>query len=153
MDGVSHVSDLKETVGTFLVPESVRGRDSACGLSRIKVDSINNILVSLGIARELRGELVNGLGDPGTNVEGDAGVEEGQGDEEFLPYEGPEDFDNNTTEFVDHIGFLVSSEANTSDGKAKSGEVLVDNEVGIISRDDELDCSRDGNGDIGEGHN
>lgn len=152
MDSVSHVGDLKESIGTFLVPESVGGRDSACGLSRIKVDSINNILVSLGVARELRGELVNGLGDPGTNVEGDTGVEEGKGDEEFLPDEGPEDLDNNTTELVDHIGFLVSSEANTSDGKAKSREVLVDNEVGIICRDNELDRSRDGNGDIGEGH-
>lgn len=135
------------------MPESVGRRDSASGLSGIEVDSINNILVSLGIARELRGELVDGLGDPSTNVEGNEGVEEGQRDEEFLPYESPEDFDNNTTEFVDQIRFLVSSKVNTFDGKAKSGEVLVDNEVGIIFRDDELDRSRDGNGDIGEGHN
>lgn len=69
MKGVSHEGDFKESVGTFLMPESVRRRDSAMSLSGVEVDSIDKSLVSLGVTRNLRSKLVEWLGKPRSNVE------------------------------------------------------------------------------------
>lgn len=88
MEGVGQESDFKESVGTFFVPESVRGGDSALSLSGVEVDSIDDRLVSLGVAGKIGCELVDWLGGPCSSVEGKGGVQEGEGDEEFLPDKG-----------------------------------------------------------------
>ena len=77
VDSISDEGDFKESISTFLVPESVGGGDSALSLSRVEVDSINNSLISLGEARELRGELVDRLGSPGSNVKRYRCIKEG----------------------------------------------------------------------------
>jgi hypothetical protein len=69
-------------------------------LSRIDILSINYGLVGLRESRNFGSKGVNRLSSPSSDMKGDGGVEEGQRDEEFLPYESVEDLNEHTSEFV-----------------------------------------------------
>lgn len=77
VDSISNEGDFKESISTFLVPESVGRGDSALSLSRVEVDSINDSLISLREAGELRGELVDRLGSPGSDMKRYRCIKEG----------------------------------------------------------------------------
>lgn len=76
MEYVGHEGNFKEAIGTFLVPESVGGGDSALCLSRVEVDTINHRLVSLREARELGSKLVDRLSSPCSNMKRNRCVQE-----------------------------------------------------------------------------
>jgi hypothetical protein len=74
VNSVSDQGNFKETIGAFFVPESVRRRDTALGLSRIEVSSINDGLISLGEAREFRSKSVDRLSKECADVERNGGI-------------------------------------------------------------------------------
>jgi len=120
------------------VPKGVAGGNSALSLTGVEVGSIDNILVGLGVSGKLRCELVDRLGKISSNMERLGGVQEGEGDEEFLPEEGVQNLHYHTTGLVDDVLLLGMSELNVSGGQAESGEVLEDNEIRIVLGNEEL---------------
>ena len=53
---------------------------------------------------------------------------------------------------MDDVSLLVSSEIDSSDSQSKSGEVLVNDEICVFCRNDELNQGRDCNSSVLEWH-
>jgi len=53
---------------------------------------------------------------------------------------------------MDNVGLLVSGKVDAMDSQSKSGEVLVNDKVGVFLGNDELNKSRNGEGSVGERH-